>query len=194
MLIFLIAFLLSSLLFLPCRHVLRKINMSNLNFVGGSVFGIARGLLYSIMLVLALSALGFRSSPAWAQSHTLPYIDTAIKVALAIPGIRQYRGYLQLDERGRLITNNTTDLPPLQPPPVAERQLKQYQQHHDELDELTEQLVRQSPAGHNRITELALQRYRNEQQQTSQQRIVAIFEGILCEAGAQSSCPPEDRE
>lgn len=85
-LVFLLGLIIGGVIGVIVGRLVRRIGLGGLDRFLGLIFGLARGVLIALLLVLAGRLLAFDSHPAWQESLTVPWLETALERVLeAVP-------------------------------------------------------------------------------------------------------------
>lgn len=98
---FLIVFLLVGLLFKMFVIFLRQADISGLNRAGGAVFGLLRGGLLVLIIVLALSAVALPHTQVWQTSQVVPVAGTLIRAFFRTATFAEYKDWVKFDKYNR---------------------------------------------------------------------------------------------
>ena len=95
---FLIVFLLAGLFFKVFAMFLAKSDISGLNRVGGVLFGLLRGALLVLVIVLVLSAVAVPKTKTWQTSQVVPIAGIFIKQLLYTAPFVDYKDWVRFDK------------------------------------------------------------------------------------------------
>lgn len=85
-LVFLLGLIVGGVVGVVVGRLVRRIGLGGLDRFLGLIFGLARGVLIAVLLVLAGRLLAFDSHPAWQASLTVPWLETVLERVLdAVP-------------------------------------------------------------------------------------------------------------
>jgi len=100
-LVFLIAFILFGVAAKMFVTAFLKVDVGGLNVLGGVIFGFLRGVLFALLFVLLISAVGVQKSKPWAQASTVPLLGGVLQQILSVPSLASYRTWLRFDAANR---------------------------------------------------------------------------------------------
>ena len=186
--VFLLVVLVFNALTFLLRRGLRKMQLGGMDVFVGGLFGLVRGLLFSVILVLILNLAAFGKTKEWAESVTVPYIGKTIKLLVTMPYINQYKAWVRFDRRDRptiivpkhLQTKNDGTFS-LHSPELKQRDKV--------LDEVLEELVEHSDLGkYNKASEMAMDEYKKRQEKayTPLQILQHRHKVLLCDGDAEN--------
>lgn len=190
--VFMVGLMVFSALTYFLRKAARKIDLGATDKFGGFLFGVARGGLFALILVVMLSALPMQKAKAWQESLLLPHLGTMVKYAVALPALKEYKQYWQFDSKNRPRLTLPQDITGAA---AHSETSQQVQQRDDLLDELNDEFSRQSLHHNEKLTEEVLAAKKKERPSTFLQELKKAMNDIFVKATcAGDECASETPE
>ena len=189
--VFMVALMAFSALTYFLRKMAKTLDLGMADKFGGFLFGVARGGVFVLILVIMLAALPMQKAKAWQESVLLPYLGAVVKHAVAMSALAEYKKYWEFDQNNRPHLN----LPAAGTAKAAKvmPEGEQRQQRDQLLDDLNDEFAKQSLHHNEKLTQEALAARKKEREPTFLQALKeamgSVFQQATCAEGECAAAP-----